>query len=597
MPSVAKPRRPVSGKLVLFALALGCLLLADGLVVPALAAKAKDAHHEKKEDDWRFEEEYAKANQARRSDRGGGSGVGLFMNAAPPPMPRLAAKAPAGRLGLSAGGAKDIANFRENLAKGKLPLVSDVTYEGLFYDYAFETGGECPAGELFCPTYTQAVSDDPFTQHPEYYLSVGLGSGIKPGDFRRKKLNLMLVLDISGSMSSPFDAYYYDRFKTKQPAADQDGDRRTTKIDAAKDALIALLDHLKPDDRFGLVLFDQYAYTALTLRPVAVRDMEAIKGHIRALKPMGGTNLDAGLAQATSLMQGARKSDPDLFENRIVFMTDAMPNLGSTSDKAFLLRIQDNAAIGLYSTLVGIGLDFNTDFVEKVLKAKGANSYSVHTPGEFRKRLDTEFDYMVTPLVFDLTLDFASTGYKIDKVYGSPEADLATGELMRVATLFPSPTTEEGTRGGVVLLRLTKIGDNPAITLTAHYVDRAGKKSSTVRRLDFRPEGQVYGSVSIRKAILLARYASLLRTWLAAAQGAGVPPPPAEAKGPGRPGATPALGQWERQSKRLLVDPAQQAKFAAFRDYFRRELPECRDASLARELDVLDKLAKPDFGS
>ena len=47
-------------------------------------------------------------------------------------------------LGLSTGGAKDINNFRENIRNNYLPLPTDITYEGLFYDYYFDTG--TPAG-------------------------------------------------------------------------------------------------------------------------------------------------------------------------------------------------------------------------------------------------------------------------------------------------------------------------------------------------------------------------------------------------------------------------------------------------------------------
>jgi Ca-activated chloride channel family protein len=599
-------RSPLAGVVALIVFTICACLLGTNLVSLAWAAKTK-AGQTGKEDDWRFEEEYAKVNKGRSPGNGplaGGGAGSLLKSVAPSPvmpaMPSTMAAAPAarvGEIGLSAGGAKDIANFRENIAKGLLPLPTDVTSEGLFYDYYFATGGSCGEGELFCPTYTMAVSDEPFTKKPEYYLSVGLGSGIKAADFRRKTLNLMLVLDISGSMSAPFDTYSYDRFKGQAEAAEQEGDRRMAKIDAAKEALIALLDHLNPDDRFGLVLFDQYAYTALVPRPVARRDMAAIKGHIRDLRPMGGTNLDAGLAQATSLMQGARDSDPETFENRIVFMTDAMPNLGSTSDAAFLARLRDNAAIRLYSTVIGIGLDFNTALVEKITKARGANYYSVHSPGEFRKRLDAEFDDMVTPLVFDLALRVTSSGYKIDTVFGSPEADAATGEIMRVNTLFPSPTTEAGTRGGLILLRLTRTGDSPAISLTANYEDRAGKRHAIIRQLDFRPSGQAYGSVSIRKGILLARYAALLREWLTAAQGdkPGHTPPP-EPMVAGRPGTPQTLGQWERQSRTLLVSPEQRARFATFLAYFRQEMPDCQDAGLARELKVLDTLTTPHPG-
>ena len=36
-------------------------------------------------------------------------------------------------------------------------------------------------------------------------------AGIQASEFKRKKLNLIILLDVSGSMGSPFDAYYYDQ--------------------------------------------------------------------------------------------------------------------------------------------------------------------------------------------------------------------------------------------------------------------------------------------------------------------------------------------------------------------------------------------------
>jgi Ca-activated chloride channel family protein len=562
------------------------------------------------EDDWKFEEEYAKLNKLSEYSVGGTGLMGrpgaipppsATTQAAPPmaaaPRPALKAQAPA-TLGLSAGGAKDIANFRENIAKGFLPLPTDVTYEGVYYDYRFDIGAQAACSQLFCPSYTAAVSKDPFSGRPERFLSVGLASNISPADFARKKLNLMLVLDISGSMSSPFDAYYYDRFGKKPKVEEPAPDRSTTKLEAAKASLIALLDHLRPDDRFGLVLFDQYAYTALTMRPVAARNMATVKAHIRKLDARGGTHLDAGLAQATTLMGAVKDADPTEFESRIVFLTDAMPNLGNTSDKAFLERIADNARSRIHTTVIGIGVDFNTTLVEKITKAKGANYYSVHSPREFAKRMDEEFDYMVTPLVFDLELAFESQGFKIERVYGSPEADLATGRLMRVNTLFPSPTTEEGARGGLILLKLTQKSAPSDIVLTARYEDRAGQRHTTTQRITLSAREDSYDTPSIRKGILLARYVTLLRNWIVADRQAGkavTADLPATLRRGGiaeMPDAPAALGEWERQSQRLRVSPEYQATFAAFRRHFAEQADLCQDLELTRELEILDKLGR-----
>lgn len=40
--------------------------------------------------------------------------------------------------------------------------------------------------------------------------------------------------------------------------------------------------------------------------------------------------------------------------------------------------------------------------------------------GDFKRRLDEEFDFMVTPLVFDLSLNFISSSFYISDVYGNP---------------------------------------------------------------------------------------------------------------------------------------------------------------------------------
>ena len=41
-------------------------------------------------------------------------------------------------------------------------------------------------------------------------MAVGLDSGLAVSDFRRRQLNLVILLDVSTSMGSPFSQYYYD---------------------------------------------------------------------------------------------------------------------------------------------------------------------------------------------------------------------------------------------------------------------------------------------------------------------------------------------------------------------------------------------------
>ena len=264
-------------------------------------------------------------------------------------------------IGFSAGGAKDISNFRENIRNDYLPLPTDITYEGLFYDYYFDTGESKKCNELFCPDYSYAITDDPFSGEPEYYLSVGLNSGMKESDFKRKKLNLVIVLDISGSMKSPFDTYYYDNVGNRQQIPVEKASKE--KIEIATESIVALLDHLNDDDLFGMVLFNNDAILAKPLNPVEITDMDAIKNHILEITAYGGTHLSAGMETATDLFSELTEVSPEEYENRIIFLTDAMPNIGDISNSGLLGMTEDNADNRVYTTFIGIGLDFNTELV------------------------------------------------------------------------------------------------------------------------------------------------------------------------------------------------------------------------------------------
>jgi Ca-activated chloride channel family protein len=63
----------------------------------------------------------------------------VAMACAAMPMCAPAAAASGAGIGFKTGGAQDVANFRENIAAGKLPLPSDVTFEGLCKEYFFDT--------------------------------------------------------------------------------------------------------------------------------------------------------------------------------------------------------------------------------------------------------------------------------------------------------------------------------------------------------------------------------------------------------------------------------------------------------------------------
>jgi Mg-chelatase subunit ChlD len=55
-------------------------------------------------------------------------------------------------------------------------------------------------------------------------------------------------------------------------------------------------------------------------------DMETLQKHILEIRETGGTNMEAGMREGLSLFDDDTSQD-SAYQNRLVFITDAMPNI------------------------------------------------------------------------------------------------------------------------------------------------------------------------------------------------------------------------------------------------------------------------------
>lgn len=587
--------------IVVVAVVAGGVFIYKNKKMPTTGNNGDDKKVVKKVDDWKYDDD------ANDDERGFFSGLtksfsglqsNMAMESAGMAMDSMAVAPSMGssNLGFSVGGAKDINNFRENIENGYFPISTDITYNGLFYDYTFDTGMVNESEDLFSPSYSIAVSKDPVSNEKEYYMTVGLNSNIKESDFQRKKLNLVVVLDISGSMSSNMNSYYYD-----DPLGISKDTEYKSKMQAANESVNILLDQLKDDDRFGMVLFDDEAYLAKEFSLVEVTDMEAIKEHILEITEGGGTNFEAGYTKATKLFDELKNVDSNEYENRIIVITDAMPNYGNTSKEGLLGYVDKNASEGIYTTFIGVGVDFNTKLIETISDVKGANYYSVHTVEEFEERMGEQFEFMVTPLVFDLELNLESEDYKIASVYGSDTVNKEEGSIMNVNTLFPSKSVDGEVKGGVVLLKLKKVSDaeEGTLKLSVSYKDRNDEEHANSQEVKVQVtdgDEDVYANTGIRKAIALTRYANTMKNWIlyerSEEQRFLILPATGmfDCECMTVEEVRIALGEHERTSVRLTVSDEYKDVFNSLKAYLEAEIDAIGDETMEQEIEIIEKL-------
>jgi len=146
------------------------------------------------------------------------------------------------------------------------------------------------------------------------------------------------------------------------------------------------------------------------------------------------------------------------------------------------------------------------------------------------------------------------------------------------------------------VLKLKKISDDNNITFNIRYEDRTGKifRNETSTKFPSMSE-DFYGNNGLRKAILLVRYADLMKQWL----GNEIPAADKNVNVDDKEGQTVyfigqkyRLNKWERQSETLYVPREYKKLFSAYKTYFESEMSIIGDTTMQKEADLLGALSK-----
>eukprot|EP01119_Soliformovum_irregulare_P010143 TRINITY_DN2474_c0_g1_i1.p1 TRINITY_DN2474_c0_g1~~TRINITY_DN2474_c0_g1_i1.p1 ORF type:complete len:800 (-),score=288.08 TRINITY_DN2474_c0_g1_i1:95-2494(-) len=470
-------------------------------------------------------------------------------------------------IGFSVGGSKDVASFRKKVMAGGTLSPDDLTFEGLFNEYYFDANSDSvtsppPSSDhIFAPTFSFACDKGPTQDHIEHWMTVGLDSNIS-GKFSRLPLNLIIVLDISGSMDSSF--------------ATENAQTSQTKLTVAKEVVEFILNDLSEQDRVGIVVFHSDAKRLVEIKQLTSQHKNLVLKEVFNLETAGATNMEAAIRIATKEFETIlKKSNFDFSqtENRIVFLTDDHPNTGDTTpDGLKQLLSEAEQKLHVHITFVGLGIDFDPKTVEQITKIRGSNYCSVKSPQEFKKRVAEEFKFLVCPLYFDLAMKLNSSAWKISEIYGSPDSIPEQSQIMHVKTLFPAPKDESGRiKGGVILLKLKRnsqvenLDGGMGIDIT--FTDRKGAQHDIRTRVEipekFRLAEEYHGNLAIRKAIVLTRYFHLLKAWLAAV----------------------SVRPQEGQLSKFPVEP-----FQRMCDYISQEKFNLKEDQLEREIQILNSI-------
>jgi len=178
----------------------------------------------------------------------------------------------------------------------------------------------------------------------------------------------------------------------------------------------------------------------------------SLEKKIAKLRTGGGTSISPAMETARGMY--AKKNMEGV--NRVFFFTDL--EVSSTDGHNFASQVEEYSnSSGVFSTVVGVGLDLSSDVIERVSKTSGCNYANVRTTETFRELVREEFNYMVTPIGFNIRVKIENMDcWSFDEGFGTFEVKkIDDKKCVRFATLFPSRQNKEGeSRSGIIVLKL-----------------------------------------------------------------------------------------------------------------------------------------------
>ncbi len=336
------------------------------------------------------------------------SAVGVEGSFAPPSPMKMHRS-----LAATPGGAQDIKFFRDRVEGGEIPHPSVFTPEGLFSEHDLPLTSERTCERLIC-TNTKAMAANLLVQDEVRYLAqLGFDSGLTEATFTPPPLNLVAVIDQSGSMSG-------------------------TPLETVKESLREVAKQLGPSDQLSIILYGSGTFVHM---PPTRGGLSSIDTAIDAIQSQGSTNMEAGMKLGFETARTTRRSFDGT--TRVMLFTDERPNTGRTDAEGFMSIAEQGSADGIGMTTVGVGVQFGAELATKISSVRGGNLFFFPNVPSMRESFADKFDTMFVELAYDMELEvYPASGLKIAGVYGIPgdmlEWTQDGGIRLEIATLFLS---------------------------------------------------------------------------------------------------------------------------------------------------------------
>ncbi len=217
---------------------------------------------------------------------------------------------------------------------------------------------------------------------------------------------------------------------------DTSGSMEGEKIQQAREALLYVLGHLNPEDRFTVVEFSTGAREFSDELVPPSRAEEAAEW-VQRLEATGGTDINLALLEALSMAEMERPT-------MVLFLTDGLPTEGEVEIPRIIDNVADAAPENVRLFAFGVGDDVDAILLD-TLSSEHQGRTTYVRPGEaLNEAVSSFYSGITAPVLADVEMDIE--GVDVADIYPNPLPDLFAG-----SQLIALGTYEDGGEATLIL--------------------------------------------------------------------------------------------------------------------------------------------------
>ncbi len=233
------------------------------------------------------------------------------------------------------------------------------------------------------------------TDSEDGYFLVLASPAVKPPDTRSLPKTVIFVIDRSGSMAGK-------------------------KIEQARKTLKSVLNNLRDDDLFNIVVYDDRAES---FKPELERYGSGVRDEaerfVDNIREGGSTNIDSALKTALAMIHDTSRP------SYVLFLTDGLPTAGETRELSIAENCRQANQRRARIFCFGVGYDVNARLLDRLSGGNSGTSEYVKPDEDIETHVGRFYSKMTSPVLADLHVELA--GVDVNRTYPRDIPDLFDG--------------------------------------------------------------------------------------------------------------------------------------------------------------------------